>query len=295
MLMGNFAAARDNLEQALALYDPQRDGPLADRFGIEPAVGARGVLSIVLWSMGYPDRAADMDAEAVSAARCSGHANSLGFALKHAVLGAVLARRHVRAAGLADECLQLASEHGLRMWEGYAEGLRGCVQLAAGDPAGAIVATTRGLELLASTNHRLFTSLFLVTRARAFATLGQLHQSIAALHSAALMVEECSERWLWAGLECAGGELAQCRAAADGEQADPHAAEAHYGRALAIARAQEAHSWELRAATSLARLRAAQGQRQQARDLLAPVYDWFTEGFDTPDLVEAKALLDELG
>jgi hypothetical protein len=201
--MGNFAAARDSLEQALALYEQQRDGPLADRFGIEPAVAARGVLSIVLWSMGYPDQAAAMVAAAVSAARSSGHANSLGFALKHAVLGAVLARRHVRAAALADECLQLASEHGLRMWGGYAEGLRGCVVLATGDPDDAMVATTRGLELLASTNHRLFTSLFLVTRARAFATLGQLDQATAALDSAVLMIEECSERWLWAEVPAA--------------------------------------------------------------------------------------------
>jgi tetratricopeptide (TPR) repeat protein len=236
-----------------------------------------------------------MVAAAVSAARSSGHANSLGFALKHAVLGAVLARRHVRAAALADECLQLASEHGLRMWGGYAEGLRGCVLLATGDPDDAMVATTRGLELLASTNHRLFTSLFLVTRARAFATLGQLDQATAALDSAVLMVEECSERWLWADLECAGGELARYRPAANGEQADPHAAEAHFGRALAIARAQQARSWELRASVSLARLWAERGERQRALDLLAPVYGWFTEGFATPDLVEAKALLDALG
>ena len=123
--------------------------------------------------------------------------------------------------------------------------------------------------------------------ARACEIAGQIEEAVTPLDDALQIVERTGERWMEAELFRHKGQLLV-------RQGHPEAAEELYRKALSIAREQEAKLWELRAAASLARLRRDQGRRAEARDLLAPVYGWFTEGFDTPDLKEAKALLDQL-
>ena len=123
--------------------------------------------------------------------------------------------------------------------------------------------------------------------AKACAIAGQVEEALTQLDEALNMVERTGERWLTAELNRHKGQLLL-------RQGHPEAAEELYRKALSIAEGQDAKLWELRAAVSLARLRRDQGPRAEARELLAPIYDWFTEGFDTPDLKEAKALLDEL-
>jgi predicted ATPase len=123
----------------------------------------------------------------------------------------------------------------------------------------------------------------------AYAELGQLDDAWRCIDDAIEKVERSKEKWCEAEVYRIVGEIALKSLAPD-----PEKAEAYFGRALAVARRQQAKSWELRAATSMARLWRDQGKRNEARDLLAPVYGWFTEGFDTRDLKEAKALLDEL-
>jgi predicted ATPase len=124
---------------------------------------------------------------------------------------------------------------------------------------------------------------------RASAKLGQFDDAWRSIGEAVTMVEATKERWCEAEVNRVAGEIALMS-----PERDAAKAEAYFERALAVAREQQAKSWELRAAMSMARLWRDQGKRDEARDLLAPVYGWFTEGFDTRDLKEAKALLDEL-
>jgi predicted ATPase len=125
--------------------------------------------------------------------------------------------------------------------------------------------------------------------ALAYADLGEFNDAWRCLGEAMTAAETTKERWFEAEIQRIAGEIAL-----KSPEPDAAKAEAYFERALAVARAQQAKSWELRAAMSMARLKRDQGKRDEARDLLAPVYGWFTEGFDTLDLKEAKALLDEL-
>ena len=126
--------------------------------------------------------------------------------------------------------------------------------------------------------------------ARAHVELGQFEAAWRCIGEAMTVTETTKETWCEAEIHRTAGEIALMS-----PEPDAAKAQAYFERAIAIARAQQAKSWELRAATSLARLWRDRGKRQQARDLLAPVYGWFTEGFDTADLKDAKALLDQLG
>jgi predicted ATPase len=125
--------------------------------------------------------------------------------------------------------------------------------------------------------------------ARAYAELGQYEQARHSIDEAMAAVETTKERWCEAEINRIAGQIAQMLPDQDGKKA-----EAYFERALTIARAQQAKSWELRAAMSMAQLWRDQGKQRQAHDLLAPIYGWFTEGFDTLDLKEAKALLEQL-
>ena len=148
---------------------------------------------------------------------------------------------------------------------------------------------TSGITALRSTGATLWMPLWVSHLARAYAELGQLDDAWRCIGEAMTAMETTKERWHEAEVNRTAGEIAL-----KSQELDAAKAETYFERALAVARKQQAKSWELRAAMSLARLWRDQGKRDQARDLLAPVYGWFTEGFDTLDLKEAKALLDEL-
>jgi predicted ATPase len=141
-----------------------------------------------------------------------------------------------------------------------------------------------------STGTTMWMPFWLSYLARANAEIGQPDDARRCIGEAMAAVETAKERWCEAEVNRIAGEIVLLSLEPDAAKA-----EAHFERALAIAREQKAKSWELRAATSMARLRRDQGKRDEARDLLAPVYGWFTEGFDTLDLKEAKAVLDALG
>ena len=148
---------------------------------------------------------------------------------------------------------------------------------------------TSGITALRSTGATVLVPLCLSYLARAYAELGQFDDAWRCIGEAMTAVETTKERWCEAEINRIAGEIAL-----KSPEPDAAKAEAYFERALAVARKQQAKSWELRAAMSMARLWRDQGKRHEARDLLAPVYGWFTEGFDTLDLKEAKALLDEL-
>ena len=167
--------------------------------------------------------------------------------------------------------------------------IQGCLLALTGKASDAVQMITSGIAAWRSTGATLWMPLFLSYLASAHAELGQFDDAWRCIGEAMTAVETTKERWFEAEVHRIAGEIALMS-----PEPDAAKAEAYFERALAVAREQQAKSWELRAAMSMARLWRDQGKRDEARDLLAPVYGWFTEGFDTLDLKEAKALLDEL-
>ena len=166
----------------------------------------------------------------------------------------------------------------------------GCVLALIGKASDAVERITAGVAAWRSTGSVAFVPWSLSNLTRAYAELGQFDYAWRSIDEALTAIETTKERWCEAEVHRTAGEIAL-----KSPRPDAPSAEAHFERALALARAQHAKSWELRAAMSMARLWRNQGKRNEACDLLALVYNWFTEGFDTVDLKEAKALLDELG
>jgi len=166
---------------------------------------------------------------------------------------------------------------------------RGCLFALTGKASDAVHRITSGITALRSTGATLWLPWHLSNLGWAYAKLGQFDDAWRCIGEAMAAMETTKERWCEADIHRTAGEIALMS-----PEPDAAKAEAYFDRALAVARAQQAKSWELRAATSMARLWRDQGKRDEARNLLAPVYGWFTEGFETLDLKEAKALLDEL-
>jgi predicted ATPase len=192
------------------------------------------------------------------------------------------------AAAQAQELVALAEEKGAPFWKALGMSNQGCVLALTGRALDATEMLISGIAPRRTGGATLFLPFYLQHLARAHAELGQFEAAWRCLGEAMTTAERTKEAWSEAEIHRTAGEIALMS-----PEPDAAKAQAHFERAIAIARAQKAKSWELRAATSLARLQRNHGKRQQARDLLAPVYGWFTEGFDTADLKEAKALLDE--
>jgi predicted ATPase len=187
----------------------------------------------------------------------------------------------------ADELVIVATEQGVPWWATVGTIYRGWVRAKNGDVAEGISLLRSGLAAYRASGAELLMPHHLTLIAKACSIAGQTDAALTALDDALRIVERTGEHWFTAELSRHKGELLL-------RQGYAEAAEELYRKALSIAQEQEAKLWELRAAVSLARLRRDQGRRAEARDLLAPVYSWFTEGFDTPDLKNAKALFDEI-
>jgi predicted ATPase len=183
----------------------------------------------------------------------------------------------------------LAEEKNTPFWKAFGRTVKGCVMADAGQASDAVHQITSGIAAVRSTGTTWTLPTWLSYLVKARADLRQFDDAWRCIGEATLMVETTKERWWEAEVNRIAGEVALRLPKRDTEKA-----EAHFEHALAVARQQQAKSWELRASMSLARLWRDQGKPQQARELLAPVYGWFTEGFDTRDLKEAKALLEQL-
>ena len=289
LFTGDITQGRAQYDQALALYDPGEHRVLAARFGQDVRVAILSYRSLALWILGYPTAAlADLN-RAISDAREIGQAATLMYALAHAPLLLLLSRSFEAAAADAREVIALADEKGAVIWKAAAMAFLGCTFAFSGETSNAVEAVVSGIAAWRATGSTLWTPLFLLGLARAHAQLGQFDDAWGAIGEATTTMATTKEKWCEAELHRVAGEIALVS-----PEADMAKAEAHFARALALARAQQAKSWELRASTSLARLWRDQGKRDAARGLLAPVYGWFTEGLDTLDLKEAKALLDGL-
>jgi predicted ATPase len=185
--------------------------------------------------------------------------------------------------------MQVADEMGAVQWNANGMMTRAWILALTGRPSDTVQMITSALMSWRSTGSTYWAPLLLSYLARAYSEIGQFDDTWRSIREATTTVETTNERWFEAEIYRTAGEIAL-----KSPEPDAAKAEAYFDCALAVARQQQAKSWELRAAMSMARLWRDQGKSEQACELLAPVYGWFTEGFDTRDLKEAKALLDEL-
>jgi predicted ATPase len=284
---GNLIEGRDHYDQALAIYDRNEHLPLATQFGQDVGVVILSFRSWDLWLLGYPEAARTDIETALGNARDLRHAPTLMYALFSAVGMQIYFGNYSRATELAGELLSLAEEKDAVLWKAASLMFCGCVSVLTGDPKRAVDQLSSGFKQWRSTGATLWTPLYLPHLATAHALVGQLDSAWQRIEEATTAATK--ESWWEAEVNRVAGQISLCAA-----EPDVVRAERHFGRALAVARQQNAKSWELRAAMSMARLWRNQGKRNEARELLAPVYGWFTEGFDTRDHKEARTLLDEL-
>ena len=288
MQFGELRHARAEFEAISPLYDPYRDRTLAARCVTDPRATGLGFLALTLWIMGYAEQAQRV---ADDASRCAAelkHANTIGQVLRHAVAERAILRGDVpEVQRCADAVLELAAAQNMRMLRGYGLVFRGWAFAAQGQPADGAVLVREGigeLDTLTSTFHRTWQ---LGLLAGIEGQLGDTASGLRVLAEAYDEVARTEVRLFAADLHRTEGEL-QLMAGR------PDAAERSFIAALSIARGQEARSFELRAAISLARLWRNQGRNADAHDILAPIHGWFTEVCDSPDLTSAGRLLEAL-
>jgi len=286
---GDYRAALAHFETAASLYRPDEHRDDVFRYGQDIGVSALVVLSLALWHRGYPDQSARAADRALAYSRELGHAHTLAYTLAVAGQAAVLARDVATACAYGNDCVALTSEHGLFHWAPYGRIFQGWADAQQGEATKGIPRIRDGLAAFEATGARVTTPLFLTLLGEALALAGKIEESFAALDDALAKAAASGVRGWDAEIHRLRGELT-----ARLPYPDPTKVEDSFRTALAIAREQGARGYELRAATSLARLWRKQGRCGEARDLLAPLYNWFTEGFDTPDLIDANRLLDEL-
>jgi class 3 adenylate cyclase/predicted ATPase len=288
--LGELTAARGHLEQGMALYDPQQHRSHASLYsGHDTGVCCQGYLPWTLWALGYPDQALQASEQACTLAREIGPSSRLAGCLSSAAVLHQFRREGQAVQELAETVIALATEQ--EDADRFARGmiLRGWALFAQGQSTAGIGQMRQGLAALQATEDEVRRPLFLALLAEAYGGIDRIDEGLKVLVEALAAVEHTGGRFHEAELHRLRGELLlQQSAASWGE------AEAHMRHALDVARGQQAKSLELRAAMSLSRLWQQQGKQAEAQELLAPIYGWFTEGFDTADLQEAQALLGEL-
>jgi predicted ATPase len=287
---GELAAARMHQEQGLRLYDPQRHRTHAALYsGHDPGVCCRYRAAPALWLLGYPDQAVASSQAALALAQELAHPLSLRIALYWAAALHHLRREAPLTQARAEAAMTIATDQEFPREFAQATPLRGWALAVSGHDEEGLTQIRQGLAAYRATRATRDRPYYLALLAEASAQVGQTTEGLEAVTEALATVAKSAVRWWEAELyRLRGALLLQHSVAQSGE------AEACFQQALVVARRQQARSLELRAAMSLNRLWQGQDRRAEARDLLAPIYGWFTEGFDTADLREAKAVLEEL-
>jgi predicted ATPase len=286
-LAGDFVNARGHLSRVLTSYEPDKHRSRLPSMGLDPLVFGLAVTGWNEWLLGYPDQASEAAAACVRAARRRDHPQTIDQGLASAAITHLLRGEPTIALGLIEEAMAISQQQGFRFRYVLARLLHGWALMGLGNDPGAVSELKEGVVEYRATGARgAFLAAFLAHLAEGYCRIGKLAEAQEVVTDAR---KEESLHWWRADLDRLEGDLSLV-------MAEPERARAEqcYHEAIKTARAQQAKSWELRAATSLARLWRDQGKRAEAHDLLAPVYGWFTEGFDTADLKEAKALLEEL-
>jgi len=285
---GKFAKGRQHLERAVALWDPAKHQGLAFTYGVNPRISALVTLSLTLQYLGFVDQASRVGEQGVEEARRSEHFNTLGVALH--LMGRLRAfrREGAQLRTLACDLIELSREQGSTDWGLAGEILLGWQEARDGALQQGLERIGRGVDGLRARKLNIWLPPYLLLQAEICSEAGRFDDTLRLLDETKQLIE-------LQGHPVCEAELYRLRACAEQSRgASAQVVEACFDRALAVARDQSARFWELRAAVSRARYWHNQGKRKEARDLLAPAYSWFTEGFDTLDLKQAKALLDEL-
>ena len=286
--LGALPAARQHLEEAIAHYTPdQRRAPVF-RIGQDPGVGCRVHAARTLWLLGYPEHALARLREALALAHELSHPYSLAFARCWAASVSQFRRDVPAVYEQAEAAIALTTEQGFASWLAMSTSLRGWALAMQGQGEEGLAQVRQGIAAWQATGAVGTVPYFCTVLAEVCDHLGHTEDGLQALDEAHTLVEQHDERWGEAEIYRLRGVLLLRQPGTSQEQA-----EAWLRRALTVARRQEAKSLELRAAMSLSRLWQQQDKRTEAQELLAPIYGWFTEGFDTADLQDAKALLEE--
>jgi class 3 adenylate cyclase/predicted ATPase len=287
--MGEVAQAREHFVRSVALYDPQQHRTLAFRYSHDLGVAALVNDALALWMLGYPDQALRRSHEACTGAEDLAHPLTLAYAFAHLALFHQYRRDREEARRHAEAATRVSREQSFPFWLGVALVLQSWAGGTRHQPAEQLPSMREGMAIYRATDAGVWLPYFLTLLAEAYGEAGQPDAGLRLLDEAHTVMDKTQERFYEAEVHRVQGELMLA------QSADQHAqAETCFQHALAVARRQQARSWELRAAMSLARLWQQHGKQAEARALLAPIYGWFTEGFDTVDLQEARALLDAL-
>ena len=288
-LQGDFIGARMHLENSLAIYDSERDRDFAFRFGQDTGVSAMIILALTLWPLGEIKRASQCADEATTQAALSTHVATEAFAHGYKSLFEMMRRDAGCALHEGEVLLGLAREHVMPQWLAIGTFTLGWARWHSGNREAGEKEMRNGMALFREQGIRFPLPLCAVLLAEIEDELGRIEHALAILDDALADAERTGQHHFDVELHRQRGALLLRNT-----PKDVAAAEAAFMRAIEVARSQQTRTFELRAAMSIARLWRSQGKPQQARELLAPVYGWFTEGFDTLDLKEAKALLEEL-
>jgi DNA-binding NtrC family response regulator/predicted ATPase/class 3 adenylate cyclase len=313
LALGEVASARAHLEQGATLYNPEQHHSLAFGGGLDPS--GRDHAALVLWLLGFPDQALESLHAVLTAVQKRLHPFSLAVALLFAAVLHQLRREASRALERAEAAMRLSTEQGFAAFLAMGSSLRGWALSDQGQAEEGVAQIREGLDAWRTAGNELLRPYFLAVLAEAYRNAGRAEDGLSVLSEALTNAHTTGERWWEAELYRLKGELLLTQAAGKGgsrtapseidllaavDRRQPGQfplfleAETCFLQALEIARRQQARSLELRAALSLSELWQRQGKDDAARGLLAGIYGWFTEGFDTVDLKEAKALLDKL-
>jgi len=287
MFAGRFASSRSHLEQMLALYDPISHRLLAHQAGTHPQVASQVYLGIVLFCLGFVEQALTRSNAAIAEARRLAHPPSLALSLATGARLLSLVGDNAALGECVDQLVAVTAEQGFPHWGAHGTICRGWIKVKNGDVTEGMSLLRSGSEAFRATGAEVLAPYHISLLAQACGIAGQIEEGLTLLNDALHIVERTNERWFVAELNRLKGRFLLRQGHLDD-------AEALYRNALSIAGEQEARLWELRAATSLAWFRRDQGKLAAAYALLAPIYGWFTEGFNTSDLRKARALLDEL-
>ena len=289
--LGNLSATREHSKRGVALYDPQRHSGHSDQYGQDPKAACLAFAGVAHWLLGFPDQARKLSREAVALGAELGHPTTRALALYFASMLRQYCREAPAVQESAEATTAIATEHGLSLWLANGLVMGGWAQAEQGACTKGISMVRQGLSDWAATGAETHRTYFLGLLAEALSRGGQNEEGLTVLTEALMLMQSTGTVFHGAELHRLQGDLLLRQRA---DKAVRREAEACFNTALTIARQQQAKSLELRAAMSLARLYEKQSRQAEARSMLGECYSWFTEGFDTPDLQEAKALLEKL-
>jgi len=299
--MGELVSARPHFEQIAALYNPEQHRPLTFQYGQDPGSAGLSAGAFDLWLLGYPEQARRWSDQAIILGREASHAHSLAYSLIFSSWFHQFCQERAVAQERAEEAIAICTKQGLALWLAWGTITRGWALAEQGQGEAGIAQIRQGLAAAPATGAEgFFRTYFLALLAQAYQTVGQPEAGLRVLAEAVAQVEKTGERFWEAEIYRLKGELllkaegeGLARSVVEGMQ-DAESPEGCFLKAIEIARRQEGKSLELRATVSLGRLWQQHGKKDEARHMLAEIYGWFTEGFDTVDLRQAKALLEGL-